>query len=180
MLRALAVGVVLKTAWQAWLRHASAPVALLSLSLAVLAVLAVSLVAVRQARNESRPARLLSPSVLAAGNWLRQHNSGGTIVSTVMNRGMTERAVLAMGNYTGLMYYGAHIVDARSLPPAGLRPLIESQQVLEHPGGCAAPRPLSVRTSASWSCTGSRAARPAWPVSGPTRHGTAGYSRTGL
>ena len=142
VLGALAVGVVLKTAWQAWLRHASAPVALLSLSLAVLAVLAVSLVAVRQARNESRPARLLSPSVLAAGNWLRQHNSGGTIVSTVMNRGMTERAVLAMGNYTGLMYYGAHIVDARSLPPAGLRPLIESQQVLEHPGSCAAAKAI--------------------------------------
>jgi len=140
---ALAAGVVLKTAWLAWRRNARAPVALLSLSLAVPAVLAISLVSVRQARSESRPARLPSPSVLAAGNWLRQHNSGGTIVSTVMNHGITERAVLAMGDYTGLMYYGARIRDARSLPPAGLRPLIESQEVLEHPGSCVAAQAIA-------------------------------------
>ena len=140
---ALAAGVVLKTAWLAWRRNAGAPVALLSLSLVVLAVLAISLVSARQARSESRPARLLSPSVLAAGNWLRQHNSGGTIVSTVMNSGITERAVLAMGDYTGLMYYGAHIRDPRSLPPAGMRPLIESQEVLEHPGSCEAAQAIA-------------------------------------
>lgn len=140
---ALAAGVVLKTAWLAWRRNAGAPVALLSLSLVVPAVLAISLVSARQARSESRPARLLSPSVLAAGNWLRQHNSGGTIVSTVMNSGITERAVLAMGDYTGLMYYGAHIRDPRSLPPAGMRPLIESQEVLEHPGSCEAAQAIA-------------------------------------
>ena len=140
---ALAAGVVLKTAWLAWRRNAGAPVALLSLSLVVPAVLAISLASARQARSESRPSRLPSPSVLAAGNWLRQHNSGGTIVSTVMNSGITERAVLALGNYTGLMYYGAHIRDARSLPPAGMRPLIESQEVLEHPGSCEAARAIA-------------------------------------
>ena len=140
---ALAAGVLLKSAWLAWRRNAGAPVALLSLSLAVPAVLAIGVVSIRQEATESRPARLPSPSVLAAGNWLRQHNSGGTIVSTVMNDGITERAVLAMGDYTGLMYYGARIKDPRSLPPAGIRPLIESQEVLEHPGSCAAAQAIA-------------------------------------
>jgi hypothetical protein len=56
-----------------------------------------------------------------------------------MNQGITERSVLAMGDYTGLMYYrpgGAR--GARSLPTAGLQPLLDSDNVLEHPASCAA------------------------------------------
>ena len=82
---------------------------------------------------------------MAAGAWLRQHNSGGTIVSTPMNHGITERSVLALGDYTGLMYYspGVSFAKARSLPPAGVRPLIDSQQVLEHPASCAAAQAIA-------------------------------------
>jgi hypothetical protein len=141
---ALGVGVLLKSAWLFWQRKAVTPVAVLSLSLAVLAVLAIGLPSARQARTESAPARLLSPSVVAAGAWLRQHNSGGTIVSTGMNHGITERSVLAMGNYPGLMYYGAGaLIAPRSLPPAGLTPLIDSQEVLENPAGCDAAKAIA-------------------------------------
>jgi len=141
---ALGAGVLLKSAWLAWRRDARRPVAVLSVALAILAALAIGVPSARQVRTESRPARLLSPSVVAALDWLRQHNSGGTIVSTVMNRGITERAVLAVGDYTGLMYYGARsVTNPRSLPPAGVRPLIESQEVLEHPHTCAAARVIA-------------------------------------
>jgi hypothetical protein len=141
---ALGAGVLVKTAWLAWRRAAVVPAAALSLALAVPAVLAIALPSARQARTESRPARLLSPPVLAAGTWLRQHNSGGTIVSTPMNHGITERSVLALGGYTGLMYYApGSYANARSLPPAGVTPLIDSQEVLEHPDSCAAAEAIS-------------------------------------
>jgi hypothetical protein len=61
-----------------------------------------------------------------------------------MNDGITERAVLAMGGYAGLMYYGAGpLTSTRSLPPAGRKPLIESQEVLEHPASCVAARAIT-------------------------------------
>jgi hypothetical protein len=145
---ALGLGVLLKTAWLAWQtsrRGTVVPVAVLSLALAVLAVLAIGVPSAREARTESSPARLLSAPVVAAGAWLRDHNSGGTIVATPMNHGITERSVLALGNYTGLMYYspGVSFTKARSLPPAGVRPLIDSQEVLEHPASCAAEQAIA-------------------------------------
>jgi hypothetical protein len=145
---ALGLGVLLKTAWLAWQtsrRGQVVPVTVLSLALAVLVVLAVVVPSAREARTESSPARLLSAPVVAAGAWLRAHNSGGTIVATPMNHGITERSVLALGDYTGLMYYtpGVSFAKARSLPPAGVRPLIDSQEVLEHPASCAAEQAIA-------------------------------------
>jgi hypothetical protein len=123
---------------------------------------------------------LLSAPVLAAGAWLRDHNSGGTIVATPMNHGITERSVLALGDYTGLMYYspGVSFTKARSLPPAGVRPLIDSQEILEHPASCAAQQAIAredVRFVGS-AKTGPDP-RPTWRASGP-RPGAARYSRT--
>ena len=149
---ALGLGVLLKTAWLAWQTSRQGerqgkvvPVAVLSLALAVAVVLAIAVPSVREARTELSPARLLSAPVVAAGAWLRDHNSGGTIVATPMNHGITERSMLALGDYTGLMYYspGVPFAKARSLPPAGVRPLIDSQEVLEHPGSCAAEQAIA-------------------------------------
>ena len=149
---ALGLGVLLKTAWLAWQTSRQGerqgkvvPAAVLSLALAVAVVLAIAVPSVREARTESSPARLLSAPVVAAGAWLRDHNSGGTIIATPMNHGITERSMLALGNYTGLMYYspGESFTKARSLPPAGVRPLIDSQEVLEHPGSCAAEQAIA-------------------------------------
>lgn len=145
---ALGLSVLLKTAWLAWQtsrQGKAVPVAVLSLALAVPVVLAIGVPSAREARTESSPARLLSPRVVAAGAWLREHNSGGTIVATPMNHGITERSVLALGDYTGLMYYspGVSFTKARSLPPAGVRPLIDSQEILEHPASCAAEQAIA-------------------------------------
>lgn len=137
---ALAAGLLLKSAWVAY-RRVSVPrvSAALCLSAAVPAVLAVGVITTRQLHSEGRPAKLLRPGAVAAGAWLRAHNSGGTIVSTPMNQGITERSVLAMGGYTGLMYYRLGAArDARSLPTAGVQPLLDSQNILEHPVSCAA------------------------------------------
>jgi len=81
---------------------------------------------------------LLSHRVAAAGQWLAQHNTGGTIISTpYMNPGITNRAVLAMGGYTGLQSYSPfRIAHPRSLPTAGKTPLLDSQEVLLHPQSC--------------------------------------------
>jgi hypothetical protein len=81
---------------------------------------------------------LLSHRVAAAGQWLARHNTGGTIISTPnMNPGITNRAVLAMGGYTGLQSYSPfRIAHPRSLPTAGKTPLLDSQEVLLHPQSC--------------------------------------------
>jgi hypothetical protein len=81
---------------------------------------------------------VLSHAVASAGDWLRRHNTGGTIISTPgMNHGITNRAVLALGGYTGLQsYYPRRLKNPRSLPPAGRQPLLDSEQVLSQPASC--------------------------------------------
>ena len=105
---------------------------------AVVAVAGVQ--AFRAAVAESHPVHtgILDPQVAAAGTWLGEHNNGGTIISTpAMNSGITNRAVLAMGGYTGLQAYSPfRIAHPRSLPTAGRAPLLDSQEVLLHPASC--------------------------------------------
>src|SRR5262249_34301551 len=82
--------------------------------------------------------QLLSHRVAAAGQWLARHNTGGTIITTpYMNPGISNRAMLALGGYTGLQSYSPYrIAHPRSLPTAGKGPLLDSQQVLLHPQSC--------------------------------------------
>jgi hypothetical protein len=141
---AAGLGVIVHSFWAAWQRARPGPAGLLSLAVAVSAVLAATAQALTQAGQESRPARLPNPAVVAAGHWLTRHNTGGNIVSTYLNRGITERSMLALGGYPGLMYYGmGRHEHARSLPPAGTKPLLDSQEVLGHPASCAAARAIA-------------------------------------
>jgi hypothetical protein len=116
----------------------------LTAAAAAAAVVVGAVVAVQAARGLAASAgpnrEVLTHRVAAAGRWLGQHNTGGKIISTpYMNPGITNRAVLAMGGYTGLQSYGAfRIAHPRSLPPAGRQPLLDSQQVLLHPASCQA------------------------------------------
>ena len=107
---------------------------------AVIAVLAIVQTA-RSLQTGARPGgEVLTHRVAAAGRWLRQHNTGGNIISTpYLNPGIGNRAVLALGGYTGLQSYGAYrIAHPRSLPPAGRQPLLDSNKVLVHPASCQA------------------------------------------
>jgi len=116
--------------------------AVLAAAASAAAIGAAGLQAARNIQADSRAAHvgLLTPQVAAAGAWLRLHNTGGTIISTPgMNHGITNRAVLAMGGYTGLQsYFSRKIAHPRSLPPAGRQPLLDSRQVLLHPASCQA------------------------------------------
>ena len=116
----------------------------LTAAAATAAVVVGAVVVVQATRSltaSARPNReVLTHRVAAAGRWLGQHNTGGNIISTpYMNPGITNRAVLAIGGYTGLQSYGAfRIAHPRSLPPAGRQPLLDSQHVLLHPATCQA------------------------------------------
>jgi hypothetical protein len=111
--------------------------------LAATATVVVVVIAIVQAGSnmvsDSGPSREVLPRPVAlAGTWLREHNNGGSIISTPdMNRGITNRAILAMGYYTGLQSYPwARLLHPRSLPTAGIRPLWDSHYVLRDPQSC--------------------------------------------
>jgi hypothetical protein len=110
-------------------------------AVAACAVVAIAGVqAIRATVAESHPVHtgILDPQVAAAGAWLGEHNTGGTVISTpAMNTGITNRAVLAMGGYTGLQSYSPfRIAHPRSLPTAGRGPLLDSHEVLTQPASC--------------------------------------------
>jgi hypothetical protein len=138
VLGALGAGLILQSLvrWRAPRRA----VAVLAAVAAVAVVAVAGVQAFRAAVAESHPVHtgILDPQVAAAGTWLGQHNNGGTIISTpAMNSGITNRAVLAMGGYTGLQAYSPfRIAHPRSLPTAGRAPLLDSQEVLLHPASC--------------------------------------------
>ena len=91
-----------------WQRAKLTPAAAASLAAAVLAVLAGGVLNSRGVRDERYPDRCTSRSVVAARTQADQHSSGGTIVSTVLNQGITEQATLAIGDYPSL-YYGKRV-----------------------------------------------------------------------
>jgi hypothetical protein len=146
VLGALGAGLILQSLarWRAPRRT----VAVLAAAAAAAVVAIAGVQAIRAAVAESHPVHtgILDPQVAAAGAWLGQHNTGGTIISTpAMNSGITNRAVLAMGGYTGLQSYSPfRIAHPRSLPTAGRAPLLDSREVLTQPASC---RSASIFTS---------------------------------
>jgi hypothetical protein len=137
-----ALGVVLVV--RALLAHWPGSRTVLTLSAAAAAAVIALVAVVQTARSLQVGARpggeVLTHRVAAAGRWLGQHNTGGNVISTpYLNPGIGNRAVLAMGGYTGLQSYGAYrIAHPRSLPPAGRQPLLDSNEVLLHPASCQA------------------------------------------
>jgi hypothetical protein len=141
---ALGAGLIARSV-AAW-RVSRETVAVMSAVAAVLAVVTVLVQAGRDFRDDVKKSHeLLTPQVAAAGQWLARHNDGGNIISTPeMNHGITNRAVLALGSYTGLQSYPPRrIAHPRSLPPAGRTPLLDSRAVLLHPGTCQAATIIS-------------------------------------
>jgi hypothetical protein len=84
-------------------------------------------------RQRDRPP---PPEVAAAGRWLREHNNGGSIISTPYLNYVPSRAMLALGGYTRMQSYDpARIKRARDLPPFGAGPLWDALWVVYHPKG---------------------------------------------
>jgi hypothetical protein len=141
---ALGTGLIAQSlaAWRVSRRTA----VVMSAAAAAVAVVAVVAQAARDFREDMKKAHgLLTRPVAAAGQWLARHNDGGNIISTPeMTHGITNRAVLALGGYTGLQSYPPNrIAHPRSLPPAGRKPLLDTRAVLLHPGTCGAATIIS-------------------------------------
>ncbi len=89
-------------------------------------------------RPKDRPA---PPEVVAAGRWLEEHNTGGSIIATPYLDYVPSRGMLAMGGYTGMQSYdAARIRRARDLPPFGARPLWDALAVMYDPASERARR----------------------------------------
>jgi hypothetical protein len=137
---ALALGLIARTLWTR--RAGTRP--LMAVTATAAAALTAVMAAVQMAddlRHEVQPAhQVLTRPVALAGQWLARHNTGGNIISTYyMNPGISSRAVLAMGGYTGLQSFSPRrIAHPRSLPTAGRQPLLDSREVLLHPATCQA------------------------------------------
>jgi len=135
----LGLGLIARSLWN-WRAGTRLVVAVTAVAAAITAAM-VTMQAMKDLRHEARPAhQVLTQQVAVAGQWLARHNTGGNIISTsYMNPGVSNRAVLAMGGYTGLQSYSPHrIAHPRSLPTAGRQPLLDSREVLLHPGTCQA------------------------------------------
>jgi hypothetical protein len=109
---------------------------------ASLAVLTAStLVGVRTAsslQSASGPSvqMTITPEISAAGEWLREHNSGGNIMVSPHINQVPSRMMLAMGGYSALQSFEPiQIVYPRDLPPSGPEPLRDVLWVVMHPGG---------------------------------------------
>lgn len=113
----------------------------------VTVVLALSLVGA-QARDSldlassPAPGDTLTPELAAAGEWLREHNTGGKIVPTPSYETIPSRGMLALGGYDGLQAYPERRVQTpRSLPPGGLQEIKDARWLLLHP---QSPRARSI------------------------------------
>ena len=113
-------------------------------AVSVVSVMAVVAAASSLVTDSQTKGNLPTRQVAAAGQWLRQHNTGGTVITTpYMNHSVSNRAVLAMGGYTGLLSNSRRRTEhPRQLPPAGRQPLLDSYQVLNHPASCQSARVL--------------------------------------
>jgi hypothetical protein len=71
---------------------------------------------------------------VVVGEWLREHNEGGNILSTPSVGPVSTRGVLAMGGYSGMQTYSVRrIRKERDLPPFGTGPLWDALWALRHP-----------------------------------------------
>ncbi|HEX7270392.1 MAG TPA: hypothetical protein VF256_23635 [Streptosporangiaceae bacterium] len=141
---AFGAGLLLRSLPRARLVRKTAAAALAAVGAAVVGAMLVIPSVANVATDSRTRGNVLGPRVAAAARWLREHNTGGTIITTPWMKPVSNRAVLAMGGYTGLQSYTvAKIEHPRSLPPAGRQPLLDSHQVLWKPASCQSARALS-------------------------------------
>ncbi len=113
--------------------------AVFAASLAVLLTCTlVGLRAVESLKIASGPSvqMTITPEISAAGEWLREHNSGGNIMVSPQINQVPSRMMLAMGGYSALQSFEpVQIENPRDLPPTGPKPLRDVLWVVTHPGG---------------------------------------------
>lgn len=115
-------------------------------SIAVLLV--VSLLGVRAAQSYDQalspsPHLTISGPIAEAGDWLEEHNRGGSIMVSPERNQVPSRMMLAMGDYSALQSFTRYQVEnPRDLPPYGPDPLRDVLYVMENPAGARVPELL--------------------------------------
>jgi hypothetical protein len=144
LLAALALVTVLRSLWTS--RGGGGAVLAVTVAAALLSVALVGTQAALNLKEAAGPSerdkdRPAPPEVAAAGRWLEEHNTGGTIVATPYLDYVPSRGMLAMGDYTGMQSYDAERIRlARDLPPFGAKPLWDALSVMHDPAGERARR----------------------------------------
>lgn len=76
----------------------------------------------------------ITPEIAAAGEWLRENNTGGNIMVSPQSNQVPSRMMLAMGEYPGYQSFSYNqLLFQRDLPPGGAEPLWEVLRVVNFP-----------------------------------------------
>ncbi|MGH3086511.1 MAG: hypothetical protein ACRDSJ_04240 [Rubrobacteraceae bacterium] len=110
-----------------------------SLALAAVAIISIA-AAIQTGQNleaAAKPSVTITPEAAEAGEWLAENNTGGNIISTpTLSPNVSNRAVLALGGYTGLQSYPERRARTpRSLPPSGRETIEASYWTIQNPEG---------------------------------------------
>ncbi len=80
------------------------------------------------------PQLVMSEEIYAAGEWLEEHNTGGNIMVSPHSNQVPSRAMLAMGDYSGLQSFEPGQIEVpRDLPPGGPEAMWDVLWVLQNP-----------------------------------------------
>jgi hypothetical protein len=144
LLAALALVTVLRSLWSS--RTSGGAVLAVAVAAALFSVALIGTQAALNLETAAGPSvrpkdRPAPPEVAAAGRWLEEHNTGGSIVATPYLEYVPSRGMLAMGEYTEMQSYdAARIRRARDLPPFGATPLWDALWVMYDPASERARR----------------------------------------
>lgn len=82
------------------------------------------------------PQLVMSEEIYAAGEWLQRNNTGGNIMVSPHANQVPSRAMLAMGDYSGLQSFElGQIKVPRDLPPRGPEAMWNVLWVMQNPDG---------------------------------------------
>jgi hypothetical protein len=113
------------------------PVRLVPAVLAVLATVALVGFQIGYSLGEaSSPSKqtTITAEISEAGEWLEEHNDGGSIIVSPHVNQVPSRMMLAMGDYSALQSFeAAQLLYPRDLPPTGPEPLWDILWVMQHP-----------------------------------------------
>ncbi|MGB3633153.1 MAG: hypothetical protein WA982_03860 [Rubrobacteraceae bacterium] len=105
----------------------------------IVLLLAASLIGIRSVQSFETaagpsPQLVISQEIYAAGEWLEDHNTGGNIMVSPHSNQVPSRAMLAMGDYSGLQSFEPGQIEVpRDLPPRGPEAMWDVFRVLQHP-----------------------------------------------
>ena len=89
-----------------------------------------------EAAAKPAPGTLLTPDLVAAGEWLKEHETDGNIVTSPSFGSVTNRGMLALSGYDQLQSFAEKRIETpRSLPTSGRGEIEDAGWMLQNPSG---------------------------------------------